>query len=186
VGTPGAMLGYVEDPSLTNTPVAFSDGDTLLLYSDGLTDTQPQGTDHAQLPHWLRRPRHRRHRHAARPPRDPGGQPGRRPPPRRRRDPGPPSAIAACIRPMMPAANTPELAAAAPRTQFTNARPDWGDGRGAAVRSGDLRVSTRGPKTRERGSDARRSSCRRQRPGGRREPRQALASSNGASRVLCQ
>jgi serine phosphatase RsbU (regulator of sigma subunit) len=53
LGEPGTMLGYVEDPDLTLTPVNLATGDTLLLYTDGLTESAPPRSNHAQLRNWL-------------------------------------------------------------------------------------------------------------------------------------
>lgn len=54
VGAPGTMLGYVPDPDLSEIPVRFAVGDTMLLYTDGLTDAAPPRSGHAELLHWLR------------------------------------------------------------------------------------------------------------------------------------
>jgi PAS domain S-box-containing protein len=54
VGIPGTMLGYVEDPALTDTPVTLRAGEVLLLYTDGLTDGSPHHATRPPLPDWLR------------------------------------------------------------------------------------------------------------------------------------
>jgi serine phosphatase RsbU (regulator of sigma subunit) len=53
VGTPGTMLGFVPDPTLVEVPVDLGPGDTLLLYTDGLTDAASVRTDRDQLLRWL-------------------------------------------------------------------------------------------------------------------------------------
>jgi serine phosphatase RsbU (regulator of sigma subunit) len=54
VGTPGTMLGYVEDPELTEVAVELGREGTLVLYTDGLTEAAPPRWSRAQLPDWLR------------------------------------------------------------------------------------------------------------------------------------
>ena len=54
VGTPGTMLGYVEDPELTEVAVELGREGTLVLYTDGLTEAAPPRWSRAQLHDWLR------------------------------------------------------------------------------------------------------------------------------------
>ena len=54
IGTPGTMLGYVDDPELTEVGVDLGADGTLLLYTDGLTEAAPTRWSPAQLHDWLR------------------------------------------------------------------------------------------------------------------------------------
>jgi PAS domain S-box-containing protein len=54
IGTHGALLGYVEQPELTETRVELEPGDILLLYTDGLTEAAPPGWTDAELDDRLR------------------------------------------------------------------------------------------------------------------------------------
>ena len=59
VGTPGTVLGYDERPDLTETRIALVPGDTLLLYTDGLTESARSRSSRGQLHEWLQaRPAH--------------------------------------------------------------------------------------------------------------------------------
>ncbi|MEA2404287.1 MAG: hypothetical protein QOE08_934, partial [Thermoleophilaceae bacterium] len=44
-GEAGTLLGVFPDPSLTQTSLSLDAGDTLLLYTDGVTDTGPGGAE---------------------------------------------------------------------------------------------------------------------------------------------
>ena len=44
-GISGTLLGVFPDPALTQTSVELGVGDTLLLYTDGVTDTGPGGAE---------------------------------------------------------------------------------------------------------------------------------------------
>jgi serine phosphatase RsbU (regulator of sigma subunit) len=37
-GVPGTLLGLIEHPELTDTPAELRSGDTIVLYTDGLTE----------------------------------------------------------------------------------------------------------------------------------------------------
>ncbi|MGA9858079.1 MAG: SpoIIE family protein phosphatase [Solirubrobacteraceae bacterium] len=49
VGTAGTLLGYTDEPHLTEVSVELSAGDILLLYTDGLTDATRPGWSDAEL-----------------------------------------------------------------------------------------------------------------------------------------
>jgi serine phosphatase RsbU (regulator of sigma subunit) len=44
-GVSGTLLGVFPDPDLNQTSVTLSEGDTVLLYTDGVTDTGPGGAE---------------------------------------------------------------------------------------------------------------------------------------------